>query len=84
MRRYPETREFKQRLEAFLRYVVPHYVSEGKAYLTVAIGCTGGRHRSVYLAEWLKKELDASLQRVVTTRVSASRPLARGLTPRSP
>ena len=51
MRRYPATREFTQRLAGFLRYLVPHYVAEGKAYLTVAIGCTGGRHRSVYLAE---------------------------------
>jgi UPF0042 nucleotide-binding protein len=57
MRRYPATREFTQRLAGFLRYVVPHYVAEGKSYLTVAIGCTGGRHRSVYLAEMLKKEL---------------------------
>lgn len=57
MRRYPVTRELTQRLEGFLRYVVPHYVAEGKAYLTVAIGCTGGRHRSVYLAEALKKAL---------------------------
>jgi UPF0042 nucleotide-binding protein len=74
MQKYPETREFKHRLESFLRYVVPHYVSEGKAYLTVAIGCTGGRHRSVYLAEWLKKELNG-LQNV-TTRVR-HRDLAR-------
>lgn len=67
MQKFPETREFKRRLQAFLRYVVPHYVTEGKAYLTVAIGCTGGRHRSVYLAEWLKKEL-TGLQNI-TTRV---------------
>jgi UPF0042 nucleotide-binding protein len=67
MQRYPETREFAQRIEDFLRYVVPHYVAEGKAYLTVAIGCTGGRHRSVYLAESLKRELNG-LQHV-TTRV---------------
>jgi len=67
IQKYPATREFKQRLEAFLRYVVPHYVGEGKAYLTVAIGCTGGRHRSVYLAEWLKKELTGLDH--VTTRV---------------
>ena len=59
MRRFPATREFSQRLAGFLRYVVPHYIDEGKAYLTVAIGCTGGRHRSVYLAELLKKELGA-------------------------
>ena len=67
MQRYPETREFKQRVEGFLRYVVPHFVEEGKAYLTVAVGCTGGRHRSVYLAEWLKKELSGVKH--VTTRV---------------
>jgi UPF0042 nucleotide-binding protein len=42
-------------------------VNEGKAYLTVAIGCTGGRHRSVYLAEALKREL-AGLKNV-TLRV---------------
>lgn len=63
----PETKEFQQRVESFLRYVVPHFVAEGKAYLTVAIGCTGGKHRSVYLAEWLKKEL--SELKNVTTRV---------------
>jgi UPF0042 nucleotide-binding protein len=74
MQKYPETREFKQRLESFLRYVVPHYVAEGKAYLTVAIGCTGGRHRSVYLAEWLRKEFSG--QESVTTRVR-HRDLAR-------
>ena len=36
-------------------YVVPHYVAEGKSYLTVAIGCTGGRHRSVMIAERLRR-----------------------------
>ena len=67
MQKYPETHEFKQRVEGFLRYVVPHFVEEGKAYLTVAIGCTGGKHRSVYLAEWLKRELGGLKH--VTTRV---------------
>ena len=58
MRRYPADRASSpHRLDGFLRYVVPHYVAEGKAYLTVAIGCTGGRHRSVYLAELLRLEL---------------------------
>lgn len=64
---YSETKEFQQRVESFLRYVVPHFVTEGKAYLTVAIGCTGGKHRSVYLAEWLKRELNDLKH--VTTRV---------------
>ena len=41
-----------------LRFLVPEYVREGKAYLTVAIGCTGGRHRSVMIAEALRRSLD--------------------------
>jgi RNase adapter protein RapZ len=57
MRRQPLTLRFQKRLEGFLRFVLPHYVDEGKAYLTVAIGCTGGRHRSVYIAEALKRTL---------------------------
>jgi UPF0042 nucleotide-binding protein len=74
MRRHAETRDFVQRLTGFLKYLVPRYVSEGKAYLTVAIGCTGGRHRSVYLAETLKREL-AGLKSI-TARVR-HRDLAR-------
>lgn len=46
----PETGEFKQRLFDLLDFLLPHYVAEGKSYLTIAIGCTGGRHRSVVLA----------------------------------
>jgi UPF0042 nucleotide-binding protein len=51
------TREFIDRLEAFLAWVLPFYVSEGKSYLTVAIGCTGGRHRSVMIAGRLRRAL---------------------------
>ncbi len=54
---YPETREFLGRLLDFLQFLLPRYVQEGKSYLTVAIGCTGGRHRSVALAEQLGKSL---------------------------
>ena len=57
MERDASTREFMDRLEDYLRYVVPHYVAEGKSYLTIAIGCTGGRHRSVMIAERLRKGL---------------------------
>lgn len=57
MRRHPATQEFLDRLAEFLRFSLPHYVREGKSYLTVAIGCTGGRHRSVMMAEALKKQL---------------------------
>jgi len=51
------TREFMDRLEEYVRFVVPHYVAEGKSYLTIAIGCTGGRHRSVMIAERLRRAL---------------------------
>jgi UPF0042 nucleotide-binding protein len=55
MERDKSTREFMDRLEDYVRYVVPHYIAEGKAYLTIAIGCTGGRHRSVMIAERLRR-----------------------------
>lgn len=57
MRRQPLTARLLRRLTAFLRFLLPHYVEEGRAYLTVAIGCTGGRHRSVYVAEALTRAL---------------------------
>ena len=57
MRRGRNTRQFLDRLSSFLRFALPQYVQEGKSYLTVAIGCTGGRHRSVMIAEALRKTL---------------------------
>jgi RNase adapter protein RapZ len=48
---YPQTKEFLQRLTDLLLFLMPHYIREGKSYLTIGIGCTGGRHRSVALAE---------------------------------
>ncbi|HVB94954.1 MAG TPA: RNase adapter RapZ [Acidimicrobiales bacterium] len=55
----PETTEFLDKLDALLAMLVPAYIREGKSYLTVAMGCTGGRHRSVVLAEELALRLDA-------------------------
>jgi UPF0042 nucleotide-binding protein len=57
LERDSSTREFMDRLEEYLRYVLPFYISEGKSYLTIAIGCTGGRHRSVMIAERLRRGL---------------------------
>ena len=57
MRKHQETRDFIDRLTSFLKFALPQYVQEGKSYLTVAIGCTGGQHRSVMMAEALKKSL---------------------------
>ena len=48
---YPQTKEFVGRVLDLLLYLLPHYIREGKSYLTIAVGCTGGRHRSVALAE---------------------------------
>ncbi len=55
----PETTEFLDKLDDLLAMLVPAYIREGKSYLTVAMGCTGGRHRSVVLAEELARRLDA-------------------------
>jgi UPF0042 nucleotide-binding protein len=57
MERDKATRAFMDRLEEYLRFVLPYYVAEGKSYLTVAIGCTGGRHRSVMIAEKMRRAL---------------------------
>ena len=48
---FPQTQEFMKHLMDLLIYLLPNYVQEGKSYLTIAIGCTGGRHRSVAIAE---------------------------------
>jgi len=53
----PSTRRFVDALEEYVRFTLPYYVGEGKSYLTVAIGCTGGRHRSVMIAERLGTSL---------------------------
>jgi UPF0042 nucleotide-binding protein len=55
----PESQELLRRLQELLGFLLPAYQREGKAYLTIAVGCTGGRHRSVAVVEELKKFLDA-------------------------
>jgi UPF0042 nucleotide-binding protein len=57
LERSDATREFLRHTLNLLKFLIPQYVSEGKAYLTIGIGCTGGRHRSVAIAEALKKGL---------------------------
>jgi RNase adapter protein RapZ len=58
MRKHQVTQDFIDRMTEFLTFALPHYVTEGKSYLTVAIGCTGGQHRSVMIAEALKRSLE--------------------------
>lgn len=57
IRSFKQTGEFLRRIEGLLEYLIPHYISEGKSYLTIAFGCTGGRHRSVMMAEAVAKAL---------------------------
>lgn len=60
---FRQTHEFVTRIRRLLTYLIPHYVREGKSYLTIAFGCTGGRHRSVAIAEALRRQLtDAGLR----------------------
>jgi UPF0042 nucleotide-binding protein len=57
VRGFPQTIEFLDRVTDLMLYLLPHYVEEGKSYLTVAFGCTGGQHRSVMMAEDVSKRL---------------------------
>jgi len=57
MLRHPATREFLVKTSDLLRFLLPLYLQEGKSYLTIAVGCTGGRHRSVMIAEALRRGL---------------------------
>ncbi|MGA2483693.1 MAG: RNase adapter RapZ [Candidatus Acidiferrales bacterium] len=57
LRSFRQTGEFLKRVGELLLYLLPHFIREGKSYLTIAIGCTGGRHRSVMVAEALAKAL---------------------------
>lgn len=69
LERLPETRTFLQHAEKLLDFLIPRFIHEGKAQLTIAIGCTGGRHRSVYLAECLQQFLRKNPQ--LTVEVAA-------------
>jgi len=57
LRSFPETMAFVKKVGNLLKYLLPSYVREGKSYLTIAVGCTGGRHRSVFVAEELARYL---------------------------
>ncbi len=57
VRSFPQSVEFMNRVTELMLYLLPHYVEEGKSYLTVAFGCTGGQHRSVMMAEEIAQRL---------------------------
>jgi UPF0042 nucleotide-binding protein len=64
IRSFPQTSEFIQRISDLLVYLLPHYIHEGKSYLTIGFGCTGGQHRSVMIAEDVAKGLKQAGYRV--------------------
>ena len=66
VRSFPQTKEFLDKTTDMLAFLMPHYIKEGKSYLTIGIGCTGGQHRSVMIAEELKKRLGAAGYRAKT------------------
>jgi len=67
--------DFFQRLEGFVEYLLPLYDEEGKAYVTIGIGCTGGRHRSVAIAEAMAERLRALGREVGLHHRDVERPL---------
>jgi RNase adapter protein RapZ len=62
----PETEEFLERLFRLIDFLVPRYEREGKSQVTIAIGCTGGRHRSVYLGRRLRRHLSETTGAITT------------------
>jgi RNase adapter protein RapZ len=61
---FPQSREFLDRVTELLLFLLPHYIHEGKSYLTLAFGCTGGQHRSVMIAEEIARRLSAQGYRI--------------------
>ena len=71
IRSFPQTQEFVKRISEMLVYLLPHYIREGKTYLTIAFGCTGGQHRSVFIADEIGKRLKKAGFHVRTTHRDA-------------
>lgn len=75
IRSFPQTQEFITRISELMIYLLPHYIREGKSYLTIAFGCTGGHHRSVMIADQIRK----NLTRAGFTAKVAHRDIAKGV-----
>lgn len=68
VRGFPQTQEFVDRVSGLLDFLIPHYIQEGKSYLTIAFGCTGGHHRSVMIAESIRDGLHKRYRTAVSHR----------------
>jgi UPF0042 nucleotide-binding protein len=67
IRSFPQTVEFINHISELLIYLLPHYIREGKSYLTIAFGCTGGHHRSVMIADAIRNNLQKAGFKVKVT-----------------
>ncbi len=76
----PEVLRMRNDIARFIRTWLPSYVQDSRNYLTVAIGCTGGQHRSVYFAEWLRREF-SDCARVLVRHRELRSPMAIGGNP---
>jgi UPF0042 nucleotide-binding protein len=74
IRGFPQTAEFLEKTLDMLLFLLPHYIHEGKSYLTVSFGCTGGQHRSVMIAEQVASRLNAEGYRVKVSHRDMPRP----------
>ena len=75
IRTFPQTREFIERISDLLIYLLPHYIEEGKSYLTISFGCTGGHHRSVLIADEIRKRISRAGFRASCTHRDIARPV---------
>ncbi|MBI2679657.1 MAG: RNase adapter RapZ [Candidatus Solibacter usitatus] len=75
IRSFPQTTEFVDRISELLVYLLPHYIREGKSYLTIAFGCTGGHHRSVMIADQIRKNLAGAGFKTKVTHRDLAKPV---------
>ncbi len=75
IKRFPQTVEFIERITELLIYLLPHYIEEGKSYLTISFGCTGGHHRSVAIADEIRRRLARAGYQVKTTHRDLAKPV---------
>src|SRR5437016_4319138 len=75
IRSFPQTVEFIQRISDLLIYLLPHYIREGKSYLTIGFGCTGGHHRSVMMADQIRKNLAQAGYKVKAAHRDLAKPV---------
>jgi UPF0042 nucleotide-binding protein len=72
---FPQTEEFIAKVTDLLTWLLPYYIREGKSYLTIGFGCTGGHHRSVMIAETVGKNLSAAGYQTKVTHRDTSKPV---------